>query len=98
MATIITKKPCSTVPGPAAHPSEARRLSLSFLYWLQTEAPHDDQRRLPGLGAARSRWHRGWTGQSALYPGRGGGWHKRVLERDIITAGVGRGRCMFQIR
>lgn len=73
---------------------EARRLSLSFLYWLQTEAPHDDDpgRGFPGLkllpeaagtvdGLAKAPYIR----ESRRLVG-----YKRVLEQDIITAG-GRG-------
>lgn len=75
---------------------EARRLSLSFLYWLQTEAPRDTgtghERGYPGLrllpeavgtsdGLAKAAYIR----ESRRVLG-----YKRVLEQDII-AKPGRG-------
>jgi len=74
--------------------NEARRLSLSFLYWLQTEAPHDQGkgRGYPGLrlvpeavgtpdGLAKAPYVR----ESRRVLG-----YRRVLEQDIIAA-PGRG-------
>ncbi len=79
--------------------SEARRLSLSFLYWLQTECPRDD-------GPGRRQGGRGYPGLrlAAEAVGTGDGLakapyiresrrllgFKRVLEQDVI-AQEGRG-------
>jgi hypothetical protein len=73
---------------------EARRLSLSFLYWLQTEAPHDNDqgKGYPGLkllpqaaGTADGLAKAPYIREARRVIG-----FRRVLEQDIITS-EGRG-------
>lgn len=79
---------------------EARRLSLSFLYWLQTEAPRDDGRGVGYPGLRLMPEGSGTTDGLAKAPyiresRRILGLH-RVLEQDMIPApsvdGQNRGR------
>ncbi len=64
---------------------ESRRMSLSFLYWLQTEAPRDSGRGYPGLrllpeavGTADGLAKAPYIRESRRLLG-----YKRVLEQDI---------------
>ena len=77
---------------------EARRLSLSFLYWLQTEAPHDDDKGkgYPGLkllpqaaGTADGLAKAPYIREARRVIG-----FRRVLEQDITTPNGGAARAL----
>lgn len=77
---------------------ECKDLSLSFLYWLQTEAPHDDDggTGFPGLRLLTDAL--GTTDGLGMYPyireGRRVLGLHRVVEQDIIAKGDGAARAV----
>jgi hypothetical protein len=77
---------------------EGRRLSLSFLYWLQTEAPHDGDtgKGYPGLkllpeaaGTADGLAKAPYIREARRVIG-----FRRVLEQDIIATDAGAARAL----
>jgi len=78
--------------------AQSRELSLSFLYWLQTEAPHDDDRGcgFPGLRLLTEAV--GTPDGLSMFPyireGRRVVGRRRVTEQDVIARGDGRARAV----